>query len=161
MTGETSPPNPLFERWGVLKLEDGLRLWVRTMLVYVSTEKGPPVSQQLRVFTAMVTEADSQFKGEPTSGPVNLSKLEPVRSYDSVEVVNSAESFYQLPNGVVLSLKLKPQRARRYNVFGADRDPIIQVDHLVEMGTVSTEGTPVPNRIELGHHNSSPMPAPI
>lgn len=159
MTGEISPPNPLFERWGVWKLEDGLRLWVRAELVYVVTEKGTPNSQQMRVNNVVVTEADARFKGDPTAGPTDFGNAKPAKSYEPVEVVSPAESFYQLPDGGVVSLKLRPLRARRYAVFGGDRDPVIQVENVVEIGTISGEGTPTPKRIELSAAGPNSTPA--
>ncbi len=92
MTAEVVHPIPLFEHWGVLKLEDGLKLWMRAMLVYVSTDKGLSVSQQLRVLTVVVPQSDPRFKHAPPVGPLDRSGKPPAQIYDLIEVESPAES---------------------------------------------------------------------
>jgi hypothetical protein len=126
------------------------------MLVYVATSPGPPPNQQLRVASTVVTQAEQKFRGEPTNGPPDIRGAKLLRTYETVQTLTEAESYYHLPNGVILCLKLKAQKARRFSSFVPEGDPLIQLEHVTEVSTVAGEGVPPPARLELGIPGTTP-----
>lgn len=150
MTSASQPTQPLREQWGVYELEPGLRLWVRVMLPFVISQAGPPKSDQFRMVTTVVTEAMEEFKGTPATSPTDFQKAVPVKSYDQVNEITPCESLYQLPNHLLVSLKMKPIRARRYADHAPDRDPIIQIDNEIQILTIPQPGAPQPTGFAFG-----------
>lgn len=157
MNSGSQPTQPLREQWGVFELEPGLRLWVRVMLPFVTSQAGPPKSDQFRMATIIVTEASEEFKGAPATSPTDFLNAVPSKSYDHVKEIAPCESLYQLPNGLLVSMKMHPIRARRYADHAADRDPIIQLDNEIQVLTIPQPGSPQPTGFAFGQ---PPQPLP-
>ncbi|MGI0053157.1 MAG: hypothetical protein ACRECR_02710 [Thermoplasmata archaeon] len=148
MAPESKAPQALLERWGIVTLEEGLRLWTRPELVYVGIDSGEPKKQQIRINISVVVEAEERFQGDP-SPAMDVSSMEPVRTYDRLLVESQPESYYLMPNGALLVMKLRPQIARRFDIFSATRDPLIQIEQGNEVSVLAMPDGPKLDRIEV------------
>jgi hypothetical protein len=156
MTGTVQPTQPLREQWGIFELEPGLRLWVRVMLPFVVSHAGPPKADQVKMATIVVTEAADEFRGQPTPGSVDFQTATPIKVYETVAEIVPFEGLYLFPNQLIVSVKMRPIRARRYANHAADGDPIIQLDNEIQVQTIVQSGAPQPTGFAV-----SPLPAPI
>lgn len=150
MTLQIESAEALREKWGVIELEPGLRLWFRAMLPFVTWSETPVKKQELKIATTAVVEAEDRFKGSAGSAFPGDSG-EPERVYDSPKVVTPCESLFRLPNGAMVSLRVTPIRARRYHAFTSDGDPVVQIETTIQVLPLSGEGVPSPTSLELGH----------
>ena len=156
MTGTALPTQPLREQWGIFELEPGLRVWVRVMLPFVFSHPGPPKADQMKMAMIVVTEASEEFKGPPTNPPADLKTATPAKVYDTIGETAPCEGLYLLPNQLIVSVRMRPVRARRYADHAPDGDPIIQLDNEIQVQTIPQAGAPQPLSLAF-----SPQPTPL
>lgn len=158
MSGDVQPTQALREQWGIFELEPGLRLWVRVMLPFVLSHAGPPKADQIKMATIVVTEATDEFRGTPSRRPVDFQTATPTKVYETIRETTACEGLYLFPNQLIVSVKMRPIRARRYTEHAADGDPIIQLDNEIQVQTIPQGGAPQPIGLALGPH-PAPVPA--
>ncbi|MHB8351658.1 MAG: hypothetical protein ACYDFT_03065 [Thermoplasmata archaeon] len=158
MSGAVQPTQPLREQWGIFELEPGLRLWVRVMLPFVVSHSGSPNADQIKMGTLVVTEAADEFRGKPSAGPVDFQTATPTKVYETISETSPCEGLYLLPNQLIVSVKMRPIRARRYAEHAVDGDPIIQLDNEIQVQTIPQGGAPRPIDMAFGPH-PTPVPA--
>jgi hypothetical protein len=144
MVVELTPVQVVREAWGIFELEDGLRLWAKVVASYAQHGGAGPGSDQLRLSTVLVVQAESQFKGKPNPSPVDLRAVPPARVYESIRVIQPCESLYLVPPSTVLRVQLDPIRARRYSQFGPEGDPVVQLDNQIQVENPSLPRSPGP-----------------
>lgn len=123
MSGAVQPTQPLREQWGIFELEPGLRLWVRVMLPFVVSHSGSPNADQIKMGTLVVTEAADEFRGKPSAGPVDFQTATPTKVYETISETSPCEGLYLLPNQLIVSVKMRPIRARRVRRTCSRRGP--------------------------------------
>jgi hypothetical protein len=124
---EHPPIDTIREPWGLFELEDGIRIWAKVMLLYVTKDEVAPTSFGMRALSAAAVEAPEALRGKPSQIVVPGQSAEPERVYNDFTQVRPAESLYMLPNGAVVILKLVPKEARRFAMFGPDGEPVVNI----------------------------------
>jgi len=128
------------------------------MLPFVVSHPGPPKADQIKMATLVVTEAADEFRGQPTPGPLDFQTAKPTKVYETISETAPCEGLYLFPNQLIVSVKMRPIRARRYADHAPDGDPIIQLDNEIQVQTIPQGGAPQPIGLAIGPH-AAPVPA--
>lgn len=124
---EHPPVETIREPWGLFELEDGIRIWAKVMLLYVTKGESTPSSFGMRALSTAAVEAPETLRGKPAEIVVPDSSDKPQKIYKNFTQVRPAESLYMMPNGAVMVLRLVPREARRYAMFGPDGEPVVNI----------------------------------
>lgn len=141
-------PEILKEAWGVLPLEEGLRLWVRAEIVYVAVGDAGSIPSAMRVNTVVVSEAADQFRGSPSPSGAGVEER-PVRVYEKPRFSVEPESVYRLPQGQLATLRMTPIRVSRFGRILGDGNPYISLESQLQTELTAPTTPPSPSIVEL------------
>jgi hypothetical protein len=87
----------------------------------------------MRVNTILEVRTPERMHGEPTPGPVDLSKVEILETFDQYKTHREALSIYLLEGGQLIRVRYKPKVVKKTAAFNQNRDPIFLVEANTEL----------------------------